>query len=60
MNKILIRAAEIIEEDAHALKESHTTSDGKWDTSDPLDKYVEQGYNERISIATKLRLMGAQ
>lgn len=55
--KALKRAAELLEEDAAAVKRSHTTTDGEWDLSDPCDVHAKDDHDERMALAVKLRLI---
>ena len=56
-NTLLIRAADMLEEDAQCLEESHTTSEGVWDLSDPLDVNAKADCDERRAVAAALRLL---
>ena len=53
----LLRAADLLEADARDVKASHTRSDGTWDLRDPLDANAKADHDERMAIASKLRLM---
>lgn len=55
--QVLLRAAQLLDEDAQALKESHTRGDGTWDLSAPEDETAKAGHDERLQIAAKLTVM---
>lgn len=52
----LVRAAQLLEEDAECLKRSHSI-DGKWFLEDRADETAKSGHDERMSLGAKLRLM---
>lgn len=54
---VQLRAAQLLEEDAEATRESHTRSDGTWDLSDPCDETAKAGHDERLKIAAAVRLL---
>lgn len=53
---VMLRATELLEEDASEIKASHTL-EGKWIVLDDSDARAEADYNERMALAAKLRLM---
>lgn len=54
----LLRAAELLEEDAEALRGCHTLN-GAWIIVDDLDRAAQRGYEERIALAKRFRALGA-
>lgn len=54
---VQLRAAQILEQDAKDLKDSHTLSDGRWHITDPADEAAKADHDERLILAAQLRLM---
>lgn len=54
----LLRAAEILAEDAEILRASHTLDD-RWILIDSADELARADHDERVSIAAKLQAMAA-
>lgn len=53
----LLRAAELLEEEAALMKESLSIDgDGDWDTGDIAYKQTKADYDERIAVAANVRL----
>lgn len=53
----LLRAAQILDQDADDLRESHQTANDEWDTRDPLDVSAKAHCEECQSLAAILRLL---
>lgn len=53
-NRTLIRAAELLEEEAEALFEAHTVND-RWPDNDQADRDAKEHHAELIEIASRLR-----
>ena len=54
---LFTRAADMLDEDATCLEESHTRADGSWDLSDPVDERAKADCDERRKVAACLRLL---
>lgn len=52
----MLRAAQLLEQDAEDMKRSHTI-DGVWDTTDPIDESAKADHDEHLGIAAKLRVL---
>lgn len=55
----ILRAAQLLAQDAAEIKMSHTRSDGTWDLSDPCDESAKADHDERIAIAANLKLLAS-
>lgn len=56
--RTMIHAAELLEADAQALKESHTL-DGRWGSS-RMDHVAKYDYNDMITTAQRLRTLAGE